>query len=828
MQRVLKYTSWKVISGYILLFLLSILGAILIYKQITQFIHKENLSDNSNQKLFIIGNVLTGLYESEALSNAFVQTGAQSYFQRYMDILAETEAGIHDLKTLTTRKEQYLRIDTISHLLEKKVRNLQELAQVKQSLAPDDFYSKAIADIEARRDSAHNRINIRERLVTTIDTSYIKPEKKKRRWLFFKAKQDSILQVSQSQHTIIDTLANEPHTQNTDSIVHVLRSAWEDLQKKTQNITSQINRKEYSLIRQSTDITNQLKRILGEYEKEEIHHALYKQASRERTISMLIRIFAWIAVTAILFMIFFIFFILRDLSKSQRYRRELEEANQHRDRLLKSREKLILTVTHDIKSPLSSILGYIELLHGTNPDKRQFYFLENMKGSSQHILNLITNLLDYSRLENRKMVLEPVTFNPFQLFQETGSSFLPLALSKNLELSCQIDSNLNRDFTGDALRIRQVLVNLLSNAIKYTSSGSVSFQAFFREESQEAVCRIEDSGSGMTKEEQAMIFDEFTRLSSNAAAAEGTGLGLTITLKLIELLKGNLHLESEPGKGSCFTITLPLQAAEGGHAKPLIPEVPEAIFKNLKVLLIDDDSLQLEMTATLLNRAGIQTTATHSPEEALANLQSTSYDIIFTDIQMPGMNGFELVRRIRALPDPATRNLPVVALSADCGKKEEDYLQAGFTAYLGKPFTSAHLFQLLSKLTGKAIIQAASESCPNRSNISSDKGYTLKNIRLFTENDSEATDQIIASFCTETENHIQALHSFAAEGKWEDISRLAHKMLPMFRQLEAETESRLLEKLEHPAMPFSEKEITGQVKRIITLSQALLEKLRKE
>ncbi|MDE5639956.1 MAG: histidine kinase, partial [Odoribacter sp.] len=205
MQRILKYTSWKVVCGYILLFLLSILGAILIYKQITQFIHKENSSDNSNQKLFIIGNVLTSLYESEALSNAFVQTGVQSYFQRYMDILTETEAGIHDLKTLTTRKEQYLRIDTISHLLEKKVRNLQELAQVKQSLAPDDFYSKAIADIEARRDSAHNRINIRERLVTTIDTSYIKPEKKKRRWLFFKAKQDSILQVSQSQHTIIDT-----------------------------------------------------------------------------------------------------------------------------------------------------------------------------------------------------------------------------------------------------------------------------------------------------------------------------------------------------------------------------------------------------------------------------------------------------------------------------------------------------------------------------------------------------------------------------------------------------------------------------------------------
>ena len=178
--------------------------------------------------------------------------------------------------------------------------------------------------------------------------------------------------------------------------------------------------------------------------------------SRERTISILTQIFAWIAAITLLFTIFFIIFILRDLSRSQRYRKQLEEANHYRDQLLKSREKLILTVTHDIKSPLSSILGYIELLHGTNPDKRQVYFLENMKGSSQHILNLITNLLDYSRLENNKMILEAVTFNPFQVFQETCDSFLPLALSKELSLSCHIDSHLNRDFTGDALRIRQV------------------------------------------------------------------------------------------------------------------------------------------------------------------------------------------------------------------------------------------------------------------------------------------------------------------------------------------------------------------------------------
>ncbi len=825
MQTISRYTSWKVISGYVLLFLLSILGAILIYKQITQFIYKDEQNGSSAQRLFFIGNILTGLYESEAVSNAFVQTGSRNYFQKYLNILEETEANIRSLKSLTIQEEQQLRIDTIRLLLEKKVRNLQELVQVKQSLAPDNFYSKAIASIEARRDSALDKINIRKRFVTTIDSSYIKSEKK-RRWLFFKAKPDSVLKISQSQHTIIDTLPEQSNTQNTDSIVHVLKSAWEDLQRQTQDITSQINRKEYALIRQSTYITDQLKRILGEYEKEEIYHTQKKQESRERTISILTRIFAWIAAITLLFTIFFIIFILRDLSRSQRYRKQLEEANHYRDQLLKSREKLILTVTHDIKSPLSSILGYIELLHGTNPDKRQVYFLENMKGSSQHILNLITNLLDYSRLENNKMILEAVTFNPFQVFQETCDSFLPLALSKELSLSCHIDSHLNRDFTGDALRIRQVLVNILSNAIKYTSSGSISFEALLQEETQETIVRIKDTGSGMTKEEQKMIFEEFTRLSSNASNAEGTGLGLTITLKLVELLKGNLLLESEPGEGSCFTITLPLQAAPSTNSQKNVPSIPKTAFENLKILLVDDDSLQLEMTAALLNRQGIQTETTHSPKEVCDKLQSASYDMLFTDIQMPEMNGFELVRQIRSLP--LFQNLPVVALSADAEKTEEDYLRAGFTAYLGKPFTSSQVIQLLSRLTDKTIVQSCSDSSPKEDDTSSGKGYTLKNVRLFTDNDAEATAQIISSFCTETEKHIQSLHSFASEGRWEEISRLAHKMLPMFRQLEAQTETALLEKLEHAATPFSEKEITEQVKRIVTLSHILLEKLRKE
>ena len=415
-----------------------------------------------------------------------------------------------------------------------------------------------------------------------------------------------------------------PALSNTDTVVNILRTTWENVQKQQENISRQISRRDYALIKPSTEISDQLKRILGEYEKEEIHHATLKQEKREQTVTTMIRIFAWIAVVAFILVVFFTFFILRDLSRSQRYRRELENANQYADQLLKSRERMILTVTHDIKSPLSSILGYIELLTQTPINDRQRYFLKNMQGSSNHILQLVGNLLDLSKLENNKMQVEEVVFNPYHLFQEIKDNFMPLAASKQLKLNSKFAQNLNTDYKGDALRIRQIITNILSNAVKYTAQGSISFTANLSVDNSHIILKIEDTGSGMTPEEQKLIFEEFTRLKSHSAI-EGTGLGLTITLKLIHLLQGEIRLQSQPGSGSCFTIILPLKKAKVTHTAPSAPTPPAAEksqhANNLSVLIVDDDPLQLAMTANMLANHDIHATTTTHPAEVIPLLK---------------------------------------------------------------------------------------------------------------------------------------------------------------------------------------------------------------
>lgn len=836
MQKISTHTKSKIIAGYITVFVFSIAAIFFIYKQILRLTIEETGISTANQKLFIIGKTITGLYEAESLSNAFIQTGSGQAFKQYMSAIEKVENNIDSLKSLTTHPEQQLKLDSVNTLLKEKIKNLNALIRAKRSLKADDFYNQVITSLESEKDSSTIQRDIHQRIITTIDSSYVRTGKKRSNfwnWLTG-SNPDSTLQVTVSHHTITDTLQTKTPIQNTDTILSILKSAWQDIQEKKKNVNREISRTEYIIIVQSTNITNQLRRILNEYENEEINNSFSRIEQREKVVNSTTRIIAGVAIAASVLILLFSFYILRDISRSQRYRRKLEAANQYADELLKSREKLILTVTHDIKSPLGSIIGYTELLENTPVTQRQGYFLKNMKSSSQHILRLVTNLLDYSKLESNKMPVEEVIFNPSLLFREICDSFVPMAGSKNLELNCKIGEDLNSDCMGDALRIRQVLANILSNAVKYTTKGSVSFTATTTTTDDKIIIRIKDSGPGMTKEEQEMIFTEFTRLSSSRAT-EGTGLGLTITLKLVELLNGEISLESEPGQGSCFTLRFPLKRV--GSTDTTTPtEIKNTEDQrtenpaNLRILLIDDDTLQLEMTSALLENKGIKADTTTHPEQVAEWLQTHSYDLIFSDIQMPGTDGFALVRQIRGSSLPEAQTMRIVALSANGEKNEKNYIDAGFTAYLNKPFSPQQFFGLLEKLTGLPFSRPIPETTIDQDdNTLPESGYTLKNIRTFTENDSEAAKQIILSFIKDTQQHIVSLQNYLQTKEYKAIFKLAHKMLPMFRQLEAGEVINSLQKLEQAAQTaLSEQEIREETKKIIRESRILTEKLNQQ
>lgn len=823
MQRPFKFTKLKLITGYILILLLGAIAIVFIYKQTIALTQKGNDEIVMQQKLFIISNTLTKLYEAENTGIAFSQTGTQKNFDTYMKLIEDIKDNMDTLKNLSISSEQNLRIDTINTLLGKRIENLKDLYYVKKYYIPEDFYNKTIEKIGTLKDSADVIPDLREKIITVIDSNYIIRERKG----LFRTKRDSILKVDTTLHRIVDTLSMVTTNNNTDTLMNVIRDSWSQYQQQKEEIDAEVSRREDIVIQSGQHITERLKRVLKDLEKEELENTMIRLEQQQITTHHLTRTISWIAIIACVLVVFFVVLIINDITQSQRYRRELEAAKTYTERLLHNREKLMLTVTHDIKSPLSSIIGYIELINNTQLEERQHYFLKNMKGSAEHILHLANNMLDFSKLESNKMEINTVPYNPGRLLQETADSFLPLAAQKNLKLKSDISNVLNGLYLGDSMKVRQIVVNILSNAIKYTREGKVSLSAFISgTKDDQFIIVIKDSGPGMTEEEQELIFKEFTRLTpQHNNGAEGTGLGLTITLQLVHLLDGELTLESKKGEGSTFTVKFPLIKATSQESQPTeTPSSLPVMHEGMKAFIVDDDILQLTVTTELLRKAGIQCDTCTHPQEVLSRLEKGNYNIVLSDIQMPEMDGFELVQQIRESPNQQIKNIPVIALSARDDMHEKEYQETGFSAYLNKPYTPEQLYSRVNDLLGCAIEM----NQPTTQTSDKNALYNLDMIMVFADNDKDAANQIIGSFISDCKTNFQLLVQHLESHETEQIAKLAHKMLPMFKQLAINDVIPSLLFLEKMPLDTEENKIRENIEKILQEGNDVLQLLEKE
>lgn len=479
------------------------------------------------------------------------------------------------------------------------------------------------------------------------------------------------------------------------------------------------------------------------------------------------------------------------------------KAKRRAEDLLVAREKLMLTITHDIKAPVGSILGYTDLLERITTEERQRFYLNNMQSSANHLLSLVKSLLDYHRLDAHKMDINRVSFNPHQLFDTIYISFKPMADSKQLELNYHCNESLNRVYIGDPFRIRQIAENLLSNALKFTKEGSITLQAAL--ENGQLHFSISDTGCGISQEEQQRIFQEFTRLH-NAQGQEGFGLGLAITRKLVLLLEGDIKIESEQGKGSRFHVYLPLpegpshpdknpSGPEAEHT-PASPDAtgirqidtPRKDSEPIHLILIDDDRIQLQLTTAMLERPGVTVTCCHHPEELLNKLKDKRFDALLTDIQMPAMNGFDLLKAIRTLDTSWVRTLPVIALTARSDMDENYFRSHGFAGCLHKPFTINELFTAIFQATGKDVSAAgnpAPHTAPAKENHPQQETLDFSALTAFSEDDPEAAAEILRTFISETKKNREYMEEALAKRNMEGITAIAHKLLPLFTMLGA-------------------------------------------
>ena len=799
-----RFITGKVVVGYLLLIAIAVYAVSYIYNIVEQ-VAVEDFSDNQNRtKIYLVTNTLSLLYESEALGQLIVmQQGEITHFNRTLN---KARHNLDSLRTYITDSVQLHKIDTIELLLERKRWNARRLLDTWKEANTDSLYIVNFERIMAIPDTVINELQVQERIEVKQDTVVV-PRRKRgffRRLAeaFAPAKEDTSIVVNSTFQVIKDTLVNAYNP--TDTIVSVLRSIQDSVTWQRKRLMELLIERAANLRYSNSIITQEINQILRDIEEEEVNASLARLYKKQTLVHAASRKIGLIAVSSILVALLFLALISHDISRSMFYRKQLEKAKLVAENLLRSREKLILTISHDIRAPLSSIMGYIELLQRRHPDARQQYYLENMRSSSDHVLSLVNDLLDYQRLESGQIELHRLPFRVPALFQEIGMSFRPLAEAKNLQLEWVLQpEEMEQVYLGDTIRLRQVVSNLLSNAIKFTDEGKVSLIVSIEQvESYQyaLVILVRDTGPGIPYEERERIFGEFARLYGTEQV-EGFGLGLSITRKLVQLMHGTLTLESEEGEGSRFKVCVPLPLAgnqfmavdmptkEADPEEALPTLDPSLAGQQVTCLLVDDDPLQLALTEELLKQSQVEVVCCTNPRKVCEWLRSRSFAVVITDIQMPQMDGYQLLRMIRESGMEGADRLPVVALSANVGKEQEHYREAGFTAFLNKPFTAAQLISLLNEL-----LKVRLEPCA---------GFDFSSLTAFAGEDSEASMGILRTFIEETQKSIEGLMAARAATDRVEAGRIAHKLIPLFAMLGANSlvqHLRLLEK-QDPELP---------------------------
>ena len=681
--------------------------------------------------------------------------------------------------------QQNLRTDSLLTLLHEKDQNTIQMLRVLSEANDSLLSASEIEEIISEQDSVITQQRVQHRVITKRDSLITTPKKKgffkRLAEVFSPSKQDSAVLVNTSLEVATDTILQP--TTSKDSLQQKIRMATEEkrLQRK-----KTIRRTSTKYQRMNTQLTARMDSLIKQYEEEMTLRARQDAELQQEVRMRSARIIGGIAVGAVLLSAFFLILIMRDISRSNRYRQQLEVANKRAEDLLVAREKLMLAITHDFKAPLGSIMGYTELLSRLTEDERQRFYLDNMKSSSEHLLKLVSDLLDFHRLDLNKAEVNRVTFNPSQLFDEIYVSFEPLTAAKGLALQCHVAPELNGRYISDPLRLRQIVNNLLSNAVKFTQKGEISLTAGY--DSSKLTIAIADTGKGMASEDRERIFQEFTRLSG-AQGEEGFGLGLSIVKKLVTLLEGTIDVQSTLGKGSCFTVTLPLypvgksiaesESTESENADTTEGAAAIPPMKVIRVLLIDDDKIQLNLTAAMLKQHGIDAVCCEQLEQLIEQLRSSVFDVLLTDIQMPAINGFDLVKLLRASNIPQAKTIPVIAVTARSEMDKAALHEHGFAGCLHKPFTVKELLMTVNE----------GQLSADEAHITEDMataGINFSALTAYSEDDPEAASSIIQTFIEETGKNIERMQQALNDKEVDGIAAMAHKLLPLFTMIGAD------------------------------------------
>lgn len=756
-----------------------------VYDNSRLFVALNNASEQLLKRRDVVDSLVCSLLETNNAERS-VLLGEGSEWPHFNRSVATSEQMAKQLKPFIADQGQRQRIDTLVELIHMKRENTKRVAQLMAFDNRDAFYRDKVQALQSGRDSVviHSKLygqhGQREKVYEII---------KSKRGFFrrlgdaFRRQHADTVGVTNILHdTKADSTAQRINI--ADSVANILTDIQNEEQKQNsrqqENVAARLNR----LQRVSLQLSQRTGLLLEHIQREE-KNALQKalgHATQSRH-KMVVRI-AIIGLVAILIAALLVAYILRDIKRERRDRQRIVEAKTETERIMAQRERLLLTITHDIKAPAASIAGFIELLSEQVSRPKALAYIDSMRHSAIHLQQLVAALLDYHLLESGKAEQHDVSFVPQQLAKSCVDEFKPMAAEKGLDITLgTLTTNCGDLWRSDAFRVKQIMSNLIGNAVKYTDRGGVKVEIRISPR-QHLIIYVSDTGRGMSQADCQRIFDAFTRLP-NGQGKEGVGLGLSITREVVQMLGGTITVTSEEGKGSCFTVSLPIKKEEKKQKKDVeenvasvetnrsSTEAKEATTE-INILAVDDDALQLELFKEMAQKIGgakLNISTTTSASEAIKLAEETKPQIMFTDIEMPEMSGKDMLKHVK------NSDMSTVAMTAHDPSIMTSLKKAGFSTCLFKPFNAATLAATLAQITRLPLSVKAAEQ----------KASFFAPLTAFAEGDTEAEREILTQVGESIKEYRQMLEQGlkhnGEELQRDSISRAAHKAMPLLSML---------------------------------------------
>lgn len=806
-----SYTALKVLFSYVALLALVVTVGWFLYSENVVYNKLEDKIAFEKTKILKVSKLFSNVYKTESLARQTIQSNSEKDFKNYLIETDSLRLRLDTLKKIVTTEYQKTLLDSVTYLLSEKTKNIKQLKEIKNKADDETSVNNAIDEITKME------FNLRKLELQDFTKN---PNQ-------LGSYQRSVLQryVDYLNSNIPDDSTNTLSKKASDSILANSKKLLSTVKLKAEKKKESLNFEENKLLQNEMAISDQLRKVLRIIEREIIINSIKNNSLKEKSLKRVNEIVTASAVIGLLLTVFFSILIVSDYSKSQVYKKQLEIANFKTKNLLKSREQLISTVSHDLKTPLSTIVGYSELLGNSDVNTKQSYFIKNIKNSSEYITQLVQDLLDFSKIEAGKITIEKVPFLLPEIIEDVAVNIQSVYKQKNIDLIINVDEKFQKRIVGDPFRLKQILSNIIGNAYKFTEEGHIRVAAYANEEDTFTIS-IQDTGIGIERENQKLVFEEFAQANENIEKKYGgTGLGLSICQKIISILGGTLSLDSIFGKGSTFTIQLPLLFDESQPNS--LNEVKSKTIKNTKkqtFIVVDDDINLLNLTSGVLRQEQHQVYSFTNPLKALETIQNTPFDFVISDIQMPEIDGFMFLEKLKELPETIFKNQPVIALTGRTDLDLSVYKDAGFTTVVKKPYSPKILLETIQHILDHEEIPV-SETIENDEDNSSQM-YSLETLKDFLGQDDSALKEVLNSFIENTADNLNLLKTAVEEDNHDEIKSISHRIAPMFRQIQAKEIGSILKTLEKEDLNTLDiQNMYSDLKQKVTV---LFEELRQE